>query len=236
MIYKILSVGNNEVDNDDLSSCLTKFAERFQIKFELTSIKTGISFLSSYKKRYDLIFISIELPDINGIQATRELRKIDQDTFLILLSNVSHYALDGYELGASDYILKPIKYQNFERKLSRILKKIILKNDESILINLGNKKKVININEIKYVEIMSHDIMIHLDKEIVKTTGVLTKFEKTLNNPKFKRCSACALINLSYIDEIKGNDIKLITGEIIRIGRTKKKEFIKELNAYLKKN
>lgn len=236
MIYKILSVGNNEVDNDDLSSCLTKFAERFQIKFELTSIKTGISFLSSYKKRYDLIFISIELPDINGIQATRELRKIDQDTFLILLSNVSHYALDGYELGASDYILKPIKYQNFERKLSRILKKIILKNDESILINLGNKKKVININEIKYVEIMSHDIMIHLDKEIVKTTGVLTKFEKTLNNPKFKRCSACALINLSYIDEIKGNDIKLITGEIIRIGRTKKKEFIRELNAYLKKN
>ena len=236
MIYKILSVGNNEVDNDDLSSCLTKFAERFQIKFELTSIKTGISFLSSYKKRYDLIFISIELPDINGIQATRELRKIDQDTFLILLSNVSHYALDGYELEASDYILKPIKYQNFERKLSRILKKIILKNDESILINLGNKKKVININEIKYVEIMSHDIMIHLDKEIVKTTGVLTKFEKTLNNPKFKRCSACALINLSYIDEIKGNDIKLITGEIIRIGRTKKKEFIKELNAYLKKN
>ena len=112
MIYKILSVGNNEVDNDDLSSCLTKFAERFQIKFELTSIKTGISFLSSYKKRYDLIFISIELPDINGIQATRELRKIDQDTFLILLSNASHYALDGYELGASDYILKPIKPQN----------------------------------------------------------------------------------------------------------------------------
>jgi len=235
MIYKTIIVESNDQDLEELETSLRRYASSHSDIFELTIIKNGEEFIDSYKDRYDIIFISIELSGSNGLTITKRLRKIDKRTPIIFITKYDKFALEAFDVGANDYILKPINYYNFEKKVDRIIEKLPINDENYIIIKTKEGKKIIRKDNIKYVEIMSHDIMIYVNDGVINSSGVLNRFKESLNSSYFSRCSACNLVNLLYIDEIKGNEIKLITGEKLHIGRTRKKEFLKDL-ALLPKN
>lgn len=71
--------------------------------------------------RYDIVFMDIQLPDMDGMTASRRLRALDRDVILIFVTNMANYAVSGYEVDALDFIVKPVSYFPFTVKPERAL-------------------------------------------------------------------------------------------------------------------
>ena len=74
----------------------------------MTQYTNPVIFLTQYTNRYDLVLLDIEMPDMNGMVVANKLRAIDDEVPLIFITNMRKYAIKGYEVNASDFILKPI--------------------------------------------------------------------------------------------------------------------------------
>ena len=114
------------------------------IEIKISYFDDPIKFISSYKYQFDVIFMDIELPNINGMKASHKLRELDENVPLIFVTNLSQYAIEGYSVKALDYILKPLNYF--------ILKGIILKlnniisNKEAKYLIVKDKEEMMKIN------------------------------------------------------------------------------------------
>ena len=143
-MINIAIVEDNINEYSLLKNSLDKYACSYNVKFNITYFSNAIEFLNSYKKQFQLVFMDIELPDMNGMEASHKLRDIDKDVVIVFVTNLSNYAINGYEVGALDFVVKPIKYETFVIKLTRIINKI----------NIGYVAENENIVEIENIHII----------------------------------------------------------------------------------
>ena len=99
-------------------------------------------FLSSAEK-YDLVLMDIRMPGLNGMDAARILRERDEGVQIVFITSLASYALQGYEVGALNYIVKPVSYPDFALKLARTLKRV---TDSRTDIHISGRGKVINLS------------------------------------------------------------------------------------------
>ena len=151
---------------------------------------------------------------------------------IYFVTNYASLAIDGYGVGALDFVVKPIKDVDVSRAIEKLVDKI---NEESsvekIVIRVKSGYRTIKVNTIKYIEVNTHDVYYYTTGEIYKTREALKDIEKSIHNPNFVKCSSSYLINLDFVDAIDKDDVR-IDGKRIKIARTRKKEF---LNAFLEK-
>ena len=95
---------------EHLKECLARYSAERDIPLETTAFGDAASFLEHYRADYDIVFMDIELPGINGMEAAHRLREIDQQVILIFVTNMAQFAVKGYEVDALDYIIKPAQY------------------------------------------------------------------------------------------------------------------------------
>ena len=192
---------------------------------------SGKSLLES-GKYYDLIFLDIEMPGIDGMTAAKELRKKDGEVTIVFVTNMSQMAIQGYAVRAFDFILKPLSYKNFALRFSRILK--VLRKEEGKEIWIANKdgRKRIKTTDIRYVEIMRHVLVFHLGDEEVKATGTLLSLQKELEGECFSMCNRCYFVNLAFAMAVQGQ-VCVLDGAELQISRAKRKTFLKDLNDYV---
>ena len=101
---------------------MNKFFIEKNIDFEYKVFKNGLDFVESFQSNYDVIFFDIELPIMNGMEASKKIRNIDHNVEIIFVTRLNNYAIDGYLVNAFDYVLKPINYTSFALKLDRLIK------------------------------------------------------------------------------------------------------------------
>lgn len=118
------------VDDDaEICSLLRAYVQRYNTEYG-TSISTydftrGSDLLHNYERGvFDVIFLDIELPGINGMETATQIRRIDDAVALVFVTHLAQFAVQGYEVQASDYIIKPLSYFDFAMKITRILKTI----------------------------------------------------------------------------------------------------------------
>ena len=95
---------------EHLKECLARYSAERDIPLETTAFGDAASFLEHYRADYDIVFMDIELPGINGMEAAHRLREIDRQVILIFVTNMAQFAVKGYEVDALDYIIKPAQY------------------------------------------------------------------------------------------------------------------------------
>lgn len=122
-MIKIAIVEDEEKYQIQLEDCLNKFFIEKNIDFEYKVFKNGLDFVESFQSNYDVIFFDIELPIMNGMEASKKIRNIDHNVEIIFVTRLNNYAIDGYLVNAFDYVLKPINYTSFALKLDRLIKK-----------------------------------------------------------------------------------------------------------------
>lgn len=201
-------------------------------KFHIVCFKNPVDFLTGYKSNYDIVLMDIELPDFNGIEASRKLRQLDKTVTLIFVTNMAQFAVIGYEVNAFDYIVKPVSYFDFALKLERAVAKI--NSDNSVKINIPVNEAVmcINTTELKYIEVTGHSLIFHTVSGQYTATGKLKAYEQKLSESGFARCNNCYLVNLRYVTAIKGYTVT-VDGEELLISHPKRKDFRRALNEYL---
>lgn len=90
-----------------LSECLHRYGEKTGETFSFTHFPEPITFLEKYKPVYDLVFMDIRMPMMDGMQAAKKLREADTSVLLVFVTRMGDYAIQGYDVGATAFIKKP---------------------------------------------------------------------------------------------------------------------------------
>lgn len=226
------------VEDDDnaaklLESYLKNYEKKQSISFNIKRFSDAVSFLTDYRKVYDIIFMDIEMPDLNGLDAALKLRVFDKEAVLIFVTNMAQFAVKGYEADALDFMIKPINYQDFVLKLKKAISIVSSNAEVQIVVAQVSGFTRLSTKKISYIEVMGHKLNYHTDSEIVSGTGSLSKLEEKLKAYNFMRCNNCYLVNPKFILSVQGYTINMLGGEKLQISIPKKKKFMMELTDWL---
>lgn len=194
--------------------------------FDIKRYDNPHRFLGEYACDADIIFLDIQMPDIDGMQAAKKIREVDPRVMLIFTTALAQYAIAGYEVQAFDYILKPLGTEMFETKLTRALRVLNYSHDEKwIDISTKMETRRIPVNQVTYIEVDNHDIIIHTAHAFYRHWGSLKEYEQRLGGLHFARCNTCYLVNLKYVRCIRGDSVQ-VGEDILSVSRSKRKEFL----------
>lgn len=229
----IAIVEDERAASDLLAGYIRKYAEEKGLDLQVSRFFDAHSFFEARGTDFDIIFLDIMLPDGNGMDIAAKIREYDKRSILIFVTNLAHYAIGGYEVGAFDYILKPVSYESFVFKFDRAYAVADMNRETTITVRSGNNElRVLEVARIRYIEVNDHFIEIHMTDEVIRTSGRLMDFSERLKDLPFALCNQCYLVNMRYIKGIK-DDCVLIGKESLRISRPRKKAFLQAFNDYL---
>lgn len=231
-MIRVAIVEDDEIFSTQLKEYLLRFGEEKNYAFSLSVYKNAINFLENYTADVDLVLLDIKMPYMNGMEAAKRLRELDESVALIFVTSLSQYAVEGYSVNASDYIIKPIGYYDFALKLSHALKRIRLKSDENIVINTEQGKIKLVISDISYVESRNHTVTYHVGDKIYTQRATLISIEKMLDE-NFVRCNNCFLVNLNFVKSIK-DFIVVVGNDELQISHPRRTKFIKQFEDFVK--
>lgn len=109
----IAIVEDVKAEADLLQGCLEQYRQDNHIVFQLHFFPDADTFLQTDTHTFDIVFMDVDMPGHNGIEASRVLRETNKTIVLLFVTNLAQYAIAGYEVDALDYILKPINYYSF---------------------------------------------------------------------------------------------------------------------------
>ena len=148
---------------------------------------------------------------------------------------MENYAINGYEVGASDYIVKPISYPVFATKIRRITERIDKKSGKILLVTSGGTTRKIPADQIRYAEVIRHRLYIYTGEEEITVNMTLSDFEKELAQSYFVKCNSGILVNLKYVSEVNSGTVT-VAGKQLPVSRSKYKGLMKELTDYVGNN
>lgn len=232
MRYKLAIVEDEAVELERMKEYIVRYGGNKGYDFEIVHFSDGAAFLKSYTPVYDAIFMDIVMPNLNGIAAAKMLRRADEKVPCVFITKMKHLAVKGYEVDALDFIVKPVAYDVFSSKMDKIMRVVKLREDKKVSFVENGTLVVLSSEEIIYVDVMNHDLVYHTQKKNYRVRKTLAAAESELKAHGFVRVSVCAIVNMRYIKEVKGDDI-IMNGEIVHISRSKKKEFMQTLARWL---
>ena len=230
------------IDDEPLAiDILKKYSDTIDyiaIEGTFTNPLEAVKFLS--ENNIDLIFLDIEMPMINGVDLVESLNSKPK---IIFTTAYPQYAVDGFNLDAVDYLLKPISYKRFLRAINKASNTLFSQEEiptpNNIIINSNENKFIfvksdyenlkVNIQEIKYIEGLKDYLRINLsnDKFVITLSNFSSIMDK-IANPEFIRVHNSFIVNVNYIKSIQKNRI-LIGDKRIPISETYKKEFFNRI-------
>ena len=137
-MLRIAVVDDDQIAISRLRECLNHYSEEKGVNFNIKVYQNGIDLLVGYRSDYDIIFLDVDMPDINGFQTARRIRELDECVILVFVTNLAQYAIEGYKYHAADYIVKPLKYHTFALKMHMILKHCQTHQQTSIFVKTKN--------------------------------------------------------------------------------------------------
>lgn len=217
-----------------LEECLTRYGSERECTFQVRIFGRAEAFLADNRGIDDMVFMDVDLGSgwMNGMEAARILRERGSMAVLFFVTNMPQYAPGGYEVDAIDYCVKPITYSGLSVKLDKAVRVLGSRAGVPVRVKTKEGLRVLPSSDIQWIEVKGHDLMFHTVSETIGTYGGLSEREEELQEREFARCSASVLVNLRYVTGLYGNEIA-VGEERIKIGRSKKKEFLMRLNRYL---
>lgn len=234
-MIRIAIVEDDESVSKELKTLIGQFMKKTGQRGNVSQFPSAESFLFTGVAQFDLVFMDIHLPKMDGMETAKKLKEIAPLTLLIFVTSLAQYALEGYGVGAFDFIVKPVSYYNLELKLQRAMKTIKEMEDEKIVIHNKTQTNVVSISDIYYVEIMLHKVIYYTKHGEYTTSGTMKKIVEELANYSFAICNQSYLVNLKYVSKIEGFTVT-VAGTELAISRNKRNELKRALNEYLTKN
>ena len=118
-MLKIAVVEDQQEVRDELCRFIRKYAAENSLQVEAVPIEDGAVIAAHYEPGWDIIFMDVEMPGLDGFGAAEKIRAVDGDAVLVFVTNMAQYAIKGYEVDALDYVLKPVPYFAFSQQLRK---------------------------------------------------------------------------------------------------------------------
>lgn len=176
----------------------------------------------------DLLFLDINLPKLSGINFYKTLANRPQ---VIFTTAYPEFALDGFELNAVDYLMKPIPFDRFLQAVQKVKERLKKHQDspEYIMLKVDKKLYRTAFEDILFFEAFGDYAKVHFENHVLIITSTMKKMEAELPKELFVRTHKSFIINASNVEFIEGNQIR-IGGKMIPIGMRYRENLLKQLN------
>ena len=227
---RIAICDDEEIFRIELKSCLDKLL--IDTDYDIDTFSDGRILLSRFEEcPFDLVFLDIEMPEVDGITLARKLRAASESVFIVFLTSHIEYALEGYEVNALRYLTKPAD----PNKVKEVIRYVKDKQSSShqIIIKADGEDILIDINDIIYMESMDKNVRIVTSQEEYTTRYNLGDFEEQLKNFGFFRIHRGYLISLNKVKRIVKNDVVMDNETYLPVSRNNLKILKDTLYAYV---
>src|SRR5580704_9383629 len=180
----------------------------------------------------DLVFLDIQMPDINGIEFSKLINK--KTTAVIFTTAFSEYAVEGFTVDAIDYLLKPIEYDRFLKSVYKAKEYLDYANSQElaegyIFVKSDYQMVKINLKEILYIEGLDDYIKIYLPGKSILTLMTLKTIAQKLPSKEFLRVHRSYIVPISRIENVSKSKIRVAEKEI-PIGVSYSESFFAEMD------
>lgn len=218
MRYKIAICDDCDVDRQYILNMVTLWGERSGHIVHIDAFSSAENFLFHYAEEsdYDILMLDIEMGEMDGVTMAKKLRKENDTVQIVFITGYSDYILEGYEVAALHYLMKPVKTEKLCAVLDRAAQKLA-KNEKVLNFEVAGEMIRVPIYQIRYADVFGNYVTIHASSDVtVKMT--LSELEKQLDE-RFYRAGRSCIVNLSQISRVTKAEIKLSDGTAIPLPR-----------------
>jgi len=223
MNFKCIIVDDEPLARKLIRSHVTKI-EGLEVTAECSDAIEGSNFLRNH--RVDLIFLDIQMPEIDGLQFVGTLK---DPPAVIFTTAFRDFALEAFELDVIDYLLKPISFERFtkavnkffERKANSSSKLIEMADVAFIYLKADRKIHKIAIEDITYIESMDEYVKVHLKDKVLVTRESIGSLQNKLGVNSFVRIHRSFIIATKFISSVSSDGVE-IRGKLLPFGRAYK--------------
>lgn len=206
---KIAVCEDQEEEADWLCMAIRSWAADKKLPADVVSFGDAASFLFSLDDNvYDALFLDIKMPGEDGMALAKRLRSMKDNVFIVFVTGEKEYVMEGYEVGAVNYLLKPVDIEKVGKCLDRIYEKT--GNQEPyIILDTGETTVKLLQREIYKIEVFSHKLVYTTERGEFEVYSSLKEAEKELQEGYFITCHRGVLVNLMHVITIGKNSLIL---------------------------
>ncbi|WP_444957170.1 LytR/AlgR family response regulator transcription factor [Microbulbifer sp. ZKSA002] len=186
------------------------------------SATEALDFLT--EQQVDLIFLDIQMPALTGLKMLETIANRPQ---VVLCTAYQEYALNGFELDVTDYLLKPFSIQRFAEAMDKVRRRIneiplsqTATAPNYIIIRVDREDRKIALDNIQYFQAYGNYVKVWMDEDCLLTAATLKHFSKTLPENQFIQVHKSFLVNKKKITAQNSNSIKLNNNSTVKIGKS----------------
>lgn len=180
----------------------------------------GAELLKSFGFRaYDLVFLDIEMPEMDGITLAEKLRETSDEVSIVFLTGHIEYAVKGYEVNALRYLTKPADEQKVKDVIDRVLKK--LGDVKMLWIKTDEGEVKLRLSDILFIESQNQNVLISTAEDSYSVRGNMNDYEKRLEQEGFFRIHRGYIVSLARVSRLSGKEVVMEDGTTLPVSRSK---------------
>lgn len=232
-MIRIAVVEDDMASRERMSQFIERYKEEQKLEMETSFFSDGLDIVDEYQPKWDIIFMDIKMKHLNGMEAAAKIRKVDETTVLIFITTMAQFAIHGYEVGALDFVLKPIQYTQFQNKMIKALSVVEkIKRRKYLFLSKNDIMEKISTDSIWYIEVRNHNLYFVTKNHTYSRRGTMAEIERELKDYHFARCNQSYLVNLKNVTSVEKDGV--LAGEAeLSFSRARKKQFLQELSDYV---
>ena len=232
-MIKIAVCDDEEIFGKKLHAMVSQYLDEKKLFFEIDIFHSGIEFvaLGPEMSKYQIVFLDINMDDLDGIETAKQLRHYCKDSYLVFVTAFLNYTLEGYKVEAIRYILKGAT--NFKDLVYEALDAICEKMryvEQKEVFDFKEGKKEISINRIAYIESNLHKLKFYVvesDYVFYTLSATLNTIEDRLAENRFARIHQSFLVNLDFVVSISNYKVYWQNGTVLPVAKNRFK-FVRE--------
>lgn len=231
-MLKIAICEDDNIQRKNIVNMTEKYLGEIKRRCNILEFISGESLLS-FKDKFDIYFLDIQMDNISGIDTAKKIRLIHETSIIIFITGFKEYVFDAFDVNAFHYIVKPIDEDKFKDILHSAVK-TIFKKDKFLLAKTINTSTKIFLKDIIYIESLQRKIKVHTTYDIFEYYYKISDLENELIEDNFFRCHKSYIVNLKYVQSFDNTFITLKNSEKVFVSKYKLSDFSKAFMYYLK--
>lgn len=216
-----------------MESIINRFCEEKKIEV-LTRVYYDGEELIEEGEAFDIIFLDVEMPKMDGIHTAKLIRKQNVKTKIIYITGYSQYMRNAFTVHAFDYLRKPFKTERVEQALEEVIDYIDRETkNSSVTILFKHGPRTFQTQDIYYLERYKRRVKLITAREEIEVQQSLEALLNIFQEKGFEASHKSFIVNLFYVQSIKGFQIEMKDGKVLPLAQKRAADFKKRLYDYL---